>query len=338
MMLEKGQNWELFGYDMRNLGGFWTAAWRDLLWSHDSPVRKRLDEVVTVHSSAGTSSYQAGAACEGVLDSDCRAVLLPDELVLCKQIRVPLQAEGEMTSLLELEVRSSSPFAAADTRWGWTVVGRDDAAIHVALAIVSASAAMTFLGREYDSHDSHAQEVWVEVDGKMVVVQGFGENLRERRYRRRLLQSAALVAAIGVLLLAMLGVSALFKAAELQRLEYLASVTAEEAGEASRLKSLLAVANETIVAANAVVAAYPNPHAEIARLTHLLADDVSINSFSMAGPEIRLRGRAANAALVLEELTDEPGYLKVNAPQPTVIVENEEQFYFDIGVGKEVAE
>ena len=31
-MLESGQNWELFGYDMRNLGRHWVEAWRDLLW------------------------------------------------------------------------------------------------------------------------------------------------------------------------------------------------------------------------------------------------------------------------------------------------------------------
>jgi general secretion pathway protein L len=337
MMLDKGQNWDLFGYDVRHLGGYWTAAWRDMLWSHDSPVRKRLDEVVTVHSSSGIDSYQAGAACEGVLVSDCKAVLLPDELVLCKQINVPLQAEGDMASLLELEVGSSSPFASSDTRWGWTVVTRDEATIRVAIAIVSASATMTFLGREYDSHDSHAQEVWVAVEGSMVVVQGFGEGLRERRYRRRLLQSGALVATIGVLLLAMVGVSALFKGAELQRLERSATVTAGAATEASRLRSVLAVANETIAAANVVVAAYPNPHAEIARLTRLLGDEASITSFSMKGPQIRLRGRAGDAALVMEELTDEPGYLEVMAPQAiTRVGDGQEQFYLNIKVGEEV--
>ena len=58
-MLEKGQNWELFGYDVRRLGRYWIAAWRDLLWAHDSPVRHRLDEVVTVHG-AGRASRQGG--------------------------------------------------------------------------------------------------------------------------------------------------------------------------------------------------------------------------------------------------------------------------------------
>ncbi len=334
-MLEKGQNWELFGYDVRHLGRYWTAAWRDVLWAHDSPVRMRLDEVVSVSSGAQTLCYQGGAACAGSLDSQCKAVLLPDQLVLCKQIRVPLQAESELGSLLELEVKASSPFAAVDTRWGWSVVGRDESHIRVALAIVSASATMAFLGREHASHDSLAQEVWVDVDGVIVVLQGFGEGLRERRYRRRLLHCAALVAVIAVLLLAMAGVSALFKGAELQRLEQMSTATTSRAAEASRLKSVLAVATQTIDAANEVVALYPNPHAELARLTRLLGDEASISSFSMTGPQMRLRGRAGDAALVMEELTDEPGYLEVQAPQAiSRVADGQEQFYLDIRVGE----
>jgi hypothetical protein len=339
-MLEKGQNWELFGYDVRHLGRYWTAAWRDMLWAHDSPVRRRLDEVVTVRAGGGGSTcYQAGAVCTGQTDSVCAAILLPDELVLCKQIAVPLQAESELDSMLELEVRASSPFSATDTRWGWAVVGRDESAIRVALAIVSASATMAFLGREYDVHDSRAQEVWVEVAGTMVVVRGFGEGLREQRYRRRLLQCAGLVGVIAALLLAMVGAAALFKSAELQGLEKISATTTRAAADASRLKTLLAVANETIAAANEVVALYPNPHAEIARLTKLLGDETSITSFSMAGPEIRLRGRAADAALVMQQLTDEPAYSQVLAPQAiSRVADGQEQFSLNIRVGDEVPE
>jgi len=338
-MLDKGQNWELFGYDVRHLGRYWTAAWRDMLWAHDSPVRKRLDEVVALDTGDGATCYQAGAVCAAPADAACAAILLPDDLVLCKKISVPLQAESEVDSMLELEVRASSPFSAADTRWGWAVLGRDESGIRVALAIVSASATMTFLGREHDVHDSHAREVWAEVDGVMVVLRGFGEGLREQRYRRRLLQSAGLLGVIAVLLLAMAGAAALFKGAELQRMEKILAATTREAAEASRLKTLLAVANETITAANEVVARYPNPHAELARLTRLLGDETYVSSFSMAGPDIRLRGRAGDAALVMQQLTDEPGYGEVQAPQAfSRVADGQEQFFLNIRVGEEVVQ
>lgn len=336
-MLEKGQNWELFGYDMRHLGGYWVAAWRDLLWAHDSPVRVRLDEAVAVRAASGTTWYQGGAPCAAAANSGCSAVQLPDELVLCKQIRVPLQAEGELESMLELEVKASSPFSGADTRWGWSVVAREESALQVVLAIVSASATMAFLGREYQSRDGSAQEVWAQAAGVMVVVQGFGEGLRERRYRRRLLQCGGLLAAIALLVLLMAAAAAAFKGAELQRLEQLFAATTDNAAEASRLKALLAAANETIIAANQVVALYPNPHAELARLTRLLGDDASISSFAMVGPDIRLRGKAADAAAVMQQLTDEPGYRDVVAPQAiSRVADGQEQFYLNLRVAAEV--
>ncbi len=334
-MLEKGQNWELFGYDMRHLGRYWTAAWRDMLWAHDSPVRRRLDETVALRSSAGVTCYQSGAVCSSTpTDSGCAAVLVPDELVLSKQILVPLQAESELDAMLELEVRASSPFTAEDTRWGWSVVARDETNIRVALAIVSAGATMAFLAREYNSHDSRAQEVWAEVAAVMVVLRGFGEGLREQRYRKRLLQSAGLLALIAALFIGMAGVAALYKGFELQSLEDISAATERDAIEASRLRIVLATANETIAAANEVIALYPNPHAELARLTRLLGDETSISSFSMAGSEIRLRGRAGDAALVMQELTDEPGYLQVRAPQAiSRVADGQEQFYLNIQVG-----
>lgn len=338
-MLETDRNWELFGYDMRRLGRHWLAAWRDLLWAHDSPVRQRLDEVVAVQDRDGLRYYQAGSTCPGAPASDCRAVLMPDDLVLSKQLRIPLQAESELDAILALEIRASSPFAAADTRSGWSVVARDDANLRVALVIVSASATMAFLGREYDSHDPHAQEVWVEVDGGMVVVNGFGEGLRERRYRRRLLHSAALVGVVAVLLLAMVAVGAGFKQAQLRRLEAMSADTMRAAAEASRLRSLLAQANETIAAANEVMTQYPNPHAELARLTRLLGDDASLSSFSMQGPALTVRGRAADAAQVMADLTDEPGYVDVRAPQAfTRLDSGLEQFSLEFRVAGEPPE
>lgn len=339
-MLEAGQNWELFGYDVRHLGRYWMAAWRDLLWSHDSPVRKRLDEVVTVMRPEGETCYQAGEVCPGAPSSACRAVLLPEDMVLWKKLQLPVSAEGDLAAVLSLEVNASSPFTAEDTRWGWSVAARDETRLHLVLVIVSASATMTYLAREHDLHELDAREVWAEVEGLMVVVQGFGEGHREERYRNRLLRSAAMIGLVAVLLLGMVGVAAALKAIELQRMEALAAAVTRDAAEASRLKSLLASANETIAAANEVVARYPNPHVEIARLTHLLDDDTSIVSFSMAGADIRLRGRAANAASVMERMTVEPRYAEVTAPQATVRLGDtgQEQFYLNIRVAEGVTE
>ncbi len=95
-MLESGQNWELFGYDMRNVGRHWSAAWRDLLFGHDSPLRGRLDESVRLIDPAGSRCYHAGRPTADT-DTDCEAVLLPEELVLARTLRLPLAVEKVLT-------------------------------------------------------------------------------------------------------------------------------------------------------------------------------------------------------------------------------------------------
>ena len=77
-MLESAQKWELFGYDMRNLGRHWLGAWRSLLWAHDSPIRQRLMTPFACVVSDSEVYYQAGkrSDSQGTIYS---AILLPEE-------------------------------------------------------------------------------------------------------------------------------------------------------------------------------------------------------------------------------------------------------------------
>ena len=82
-MFDSGQNWELFGYDTRNALRHWSAAWRDLFWHEASPLRSRLDEPVRLRSGAREVTFQGGKPAPGT-DAACRAVLLPETLVLAR--------------------------------------------------------------------------------------------------------------------------------------------------------------------------------------------------------------------------------------------------------------
>lgn len=330
-MLEAGQNWYLFGYDMRNLGKHWVDAWRDLLFAYDSPVRQRLDDIVCLRSETDETRYQAGKPSDAV-EAPYTAFLLPQDRVLAKTLTLPAAAEVDLAAILALEVHASSPFSADDTCYGWRITDRRGAHISVLLVIISKSLTMTYLGRQFGTHDPRQQEVWVQHDGEMVVVRGFGEEVRERNYRKRLIRIAAMSAGAAFIVLLMAGAAASLKAFELQRIEAIAAVAEREAADATRLRSSLGLANEKIAEVTRIVANYPNPHVEISRLTHLLGDEESLEQFSMNGMEIDLRGEARDAAAVMQRLTDQPDYAEVSAPR--AFIRNKgaqtEQFYFNI--------
>ena len=330
-MFESNQNWQLFGYDMRNVGRYWVDAWRDLLWANDSPVRRHLDDAVIVQGEDGQICYQAGMPSD-VKESDYAAIVLPDDLVLTKTLDLHRAVEVDLAAVLALEVNAASPFTANDTGYGWDIVARRESQITVLLAILSKSATMAYLGRRYDIHDAQQQEVWAKVDAEMVVVEGFGEARRESSYRKRLIRAATMIVLAGLVLLALVGTAATLKAWELQGVQKMAATTERKSSGATRLRASLAVSNALIAGVNKFVLAYPNPHIELSRLTHLLKDEEFVNSFSMQGLEIELVGRAANAASVMERLTDEADYAEVTAPRAITRVQNSqaEQFYLSI--------
>ena len=109
------QQWMLFGYDVRDTGRLWRAAWRDFLWADDSPVRARLDDIVTLYAGASVRSFQGGheVAHDPV---ELKAVALSEELVLERTLELPAAALANLDAVVAMEVSASSPFSAMTSK------------------------------------------------------------------------------------------------------------------------------------------------------------------------------------------------------------------------------
>ncbi len=341
-MLQSGQNWDLFGYDVRQVFRHWRAAWREFLWGYDSPVKARLDEVLRVSTEQGVEYYHAGqrvASPEQALASgssqvtqSCEAVLLPDAMVLSRQLKMPLAVESDLDMAMTLEVAANSPFPANDTGSGWRVISRDNNNITVQLAIVSLSATMAYLGQQYDSHDPKEREVWAGDANTVIVLSGFGEQKRLSRYNKRLIKVASTLGYCAVLLVVLFGAAAGVKYMQLEQLRSSSAEIQALASQAIQNRSDIVKANETIAAVNELMAQRPSPHYELARLSKLLGDDASLLQLSVHGTAMDVRGVADDAAVVVQQLTEEPAYAQVTAPQAITKYFNtgQEQFFLNI--------
>lgn len=314
-MFKSSQNWELFGYDMRQLGKHFVAAWRELLFAPDSPLRSNLDEAVMLRSPTGESVFQAGSPSE-LTEATCNAVLLSDDLALSRKLRLPLAVVSDLDAVLALEVNANSPFSSEDTGFGWIVNERDDSHIQLTLVIVSLSAAMTYISQTYGGHDAHAQEVWVDVGGQMVVVNGFGEERRENLYRRRLVRVVVMAAVAGLILLLIAASNAGFQKVQYGRMQSVSAEVQRDAADASDMRSALSAANQTVSAVSQVTGNYPSAHVQLGRLTQLLGNDAFVERLAINGLEIDIRGRAADASAIMELLTNQPEYKGVTAASP----------------------
>ncbi|MEP1471522.1 MAG: PilN domain-containing protein [Halieaceae bacterium] len=269
-------------------------------------------------TESGPLFYQGGQLLETVTDCSCEAILLPDDLVLAKTLEMPVTVELDLETVMGYEVLANSPFPEADTGSGWQLIGKTETHIQVRLAIVSLSATMTYIAREYDIHDIHAREVWVSANDTMIVLSGFGEGKRESLYRRRLIKAGIMVMYCALVLLLISGALAFGKYLELQRYQQFAADIQGEAKSAASMRESVLRANDTMTAVNGMLDANPSPHFELARLTGLLGDDTYLESLAIAGREVRVRGRAVNAAEIMEMLIKETAYSTVTAPQAII--------------------
>ena len=338
-MAQAGQNWDLFGYDVRQVVKHWRSAWREFLWGYDSPVKARLDEGLRVYGEQGEEYFHAGqrsvqppANAEKKSEVECEAIMLPDSLVLSKILSLPLAVESDLDLVMALEVTANSPFPESDTGYGWKLSGRDEENLHIQLAIVSLSSTMSYLGQQYDCHDAQAREVWAQVEGGVIVLSGFGEKKRLQRYNKRLVRVALTVAYSALLLVVIAGTSAGMKYLELQQLKSLSSEVKVQASGAIEMRTAIVAANDTIAAINKLVLQRPSPHIEMVRLSEMLGDDVSLIQFTMQGTGMDIRGIADDAAAIVQQLTDEPAYASVTAPQAITKYFNsgQEQFFLNI--------
>jgi general secretion pathway protein L len=337
-MLQSGQNWDLFGYDVRQLYKSWGAAWRDFVWGDDSPIKARFDEVLSVKNDSGEENYfHAGRRVpkpdlQYDVALDCEAVILPDAMVLLKTLIFPKAAETDLELVMAMEVTASSPFPESDTGNGWRIVSRDEDKLTVQLAIVSLSAVMSYLGQKYDCHDVRAREVWADIDDTIVVLSGFGERKRQQRYNKRLIRVVSGIAYSLVVLMIIFGGAAGFKYLQLNQLRNVSTEVQTRAGNAIQMRSAIVRANETVAAVNALAALRPNPHYELARLSHLLGDDASLLQVSVHGTALDIRGVADDASVVVQQLTDEPAFTEVIAPQAITKYFNTEQEQFFLNI------
>jgi general secretion pathway protein L len=317
-MLEASQNWNLFGYDLSGGLHYFRAGWRDFLWGDDSPVMDAVDEVVGVFGdNEEPEYYRAGRVLERPPEGasvEAQALMLPDRLVLPKTLTLPSLAEGNLETIVGLEVRANSPFPADDTRFGWRIISRTEKDIIVQLVICSCSAVMEYMAQKRDSHDVHAYEVWSQLGGAIVMIAGFGEVPRKERNKVRIIRLGVGLAYCLLATVVAFGLGTAMKALELQAVQKEHRIAQQRAAEAVSLRTELSDAKKRVAVVKEILAENPSHYQELSRLSALLDDKTWLSQIDINGAKIRIDGSSPDAAEVMQKLTDEPAYKSVVAP------------------------
>lgn len=331
--MSSANQYTVMGHDIRDVGKLFLAAWRDLLWGDDSPIRNALEEPVELVLTDGTVQSLQADRVWSTKQPEFRAYEVSDELVLSRTLELPHLTAEDLRAAIALEVSACSPFAAADTVVGCKVLpGMGAETAKVVLAIASRLAVERTLGQKNELPNVAAAELWAKSGDHWVVLEGFGETPRRQAYRRRLYRLAGWVAGSVALLIALLGALTLLDSQHLRQLQDAQQAVNEASRSAIVARDELANINATIAELNQLSGMLPSPDVELAVLTNLLPDSAYISQFSQDGTRIRITGRAQDAAGLQKVLTEHRRYAAVTAPQAIRQVGREglEQFSLDL--------
>lgn len=245
------------------------------------------------------------------------AVELPEPLRLERRLALPPMPSPRMHEAVALEVRSASPFDAADLVWGWRAAqGRGGKTVDVTVVLASRRAVEGRLQSLAERiAPGAAPEVWALAGpGLPIVVQGFGEAARQRSAAR------GRVAAYALLALAIVLAAAAATTPTVQ-LKLRAAQATLASQQADQQMAPLVAQRESLVRGQEAIAALREQmqdHVEalavIELLTQLFPDDTYLQRVQVQGAKVTVSGQTPNAAALMNQLGGHPGVRDVRAP------------------------
>lgn len=312
MVFEAG-NFNLFGLDLarawESFAAGWSEAlrWKCLSWLSPQPSVRLL-------RPDGTTEWREGASVNvappGPKASPL-AVLLPDDIVLHRDLVLPDLLPEDVIKAAALDVDLNSPFPQAELAWGLQSSLADDGTRRIRIALASRRHIAAYLeSRQVDARDV---EIWAG-EGEPVVLAGYRESVRERVVARR---RSYVAAALGALVLLLLALAAAPWYVQRSRVF---DAQARHAGLEAAVASVVAD-REALLRSAAQLAAireHERAGAEVvtvlARLTSVLPDDAHLTRLEVNGDQVRFSGVAANAANLVETLGGYGAFRDVRTP------------------------
>lgn len=317
-MAFEAANLRLFGLDLGGLGNSLRQGWAGVLrW----PLLAWLTpaEPVEVHRPDGSRRYYAGlveCARPASGGAGFHALLLPQDLVLSRQLRLPHLTDAEIEAALQLELQADSPFPDAELDWGWRIDSVEEAGLGITLAFAARDHVDAYVAAHRGGLPDRF-EIWADAGGP-VVLRGRGEAPRLARTRAR--RHRALLWLLLLLVLAGGLVAAPYwqlRARTIDAQRQLEQMDNASAGYLAARGALVRAENRI-----AAVAAWRDGKADmldtLRRLTALLPDSAWLSRLDIEDRKVRITGSAADAAGLMETLRLDPGIAELRALNPIV--------------------
>ena len=326
MTTQKNQ-WVLFGFDLSKMGRLLKLGVRQLLYDESSWFASTFQPLLWIKADYQWEGWTAVGRGKSTSEIDSKdtpkanrfyAATVPADEVLFKSIRLPKSEEFYLSEAMSLEIAVSSPFSEAEQIAGWKIIGRDQFALDVLLAISSRSAAENAL-TAWAQENARLQDAgnaalcaW-HPSGHLIEFPNYVDPAREVLYLRRLRKTASLVATAAVSMCFILALPVVSSAYRAERLRDHNELIRDEAAVVDRSIEKL---HRQRAALDLIIEDFESRPDYSARLESVAAtapDGTFLEAMKISNAEIEVTGYSTNAAEYMRLLTEQDQYTNVSA-------------------------
>jgi len=244
---------------------------------------------------------------ERELDEVPRELVLSEDLVLRKDVILPLAAEANLRQALAFEMDRHTPFRAEDVHFDYRITGRDKERGQLRLELVAAPVGpMDEQVEAVTARGLAPGAVDVVLDGMPA-----GLNLLppERRHRvsNRRTRMNLLLGAVAVLLLALVMAQSLWlRQAQIEEVELAIEEVAIEARRVQNIRTQIEDASEAAGFMFQRRAESPSTVKVLAEVTRVLPDDTYLDRLRVWDGNVQMQGKSDNAQQLIELVNTSP--------------------------------
>jgi len=311
----------LFGFDLRPYLAQLSLAYRQLIWGEESGLRAWLSVPAKVWTEGAKEQrfidpFGNDLALGNVDPQDfVEATCISERFVLQRRISLPETVESQLTQAVQMEVQNCSPFAPADTRFGFRVLRRSEGLLIIGIVVTSAE----FLNATVARHPtpSSVTEVWSSFDGAMVrIIDHHDEVARDKQFIHRLARLALASIAVMAMFFGLLMLPTAVADIRSEQYREQLSAAEENAAEATALREELVSYTEKLSLASELIAGREHYGVWLHTLPDLSPDSVYLKQLEFAGSKLSIRGYGQNGAAYQSRLVESERFSDVTATSP----------------------
>ncbi|MFZ5580733.1 MAG: PilN domain-containing protein [Pseudomonadota bacterium] len=278
---------------------WWSSGWKEAWAMLPKPAFLATPALILLRTDGQILKFQRGKWGSASKESTAAGVLLEDKDVLLRNLHLPLLAQADLLSSIDIEIAASSPFAPEETCRGYNIEYSDDGQLLVEIGIC---------------HKKHAQPTsTVFAHGSLGPIRMFCPPMQPPppAWRQSVFTRGLMITTLVLVLLFVISPTLMLRT-EAQGYEEAMRKLSTEAKAVMSQREELGRIHEHLDMAHTFAERHPDLLPLLEQISQSIPDQAWVEKITLRKGVLSIHGRADNAIAIVASLQAAPGLRDVH--------------------------